>query len=126
MQDRVAARAAIVLIALLIVAARGAGAELAFAMDLAGGAEQRLALGPLAAAGSLELTYHRDQPSRVRRSTAALELVLVTSDQRYFSLAEPFDADDGDGDGELPLDAPPTGAHPAACSGRTRWPRCAR
>ncbi len=99
-------RALQLLIVLVIAIARGEGAELAFAMDVAPGAEQRLAIGPLACADVLELDYHRDHPPLSQgRSTAALEVVLVTCDQRYFSLAEPFEADDSDGEADLPLDA---------------------
>lgn len=101
----------LMLMSMLIVllgAAPASAVEHAFDLEIAPSATQRIALGrdELAEAGSLRVVYQRDRkPDAAERDGAFLDVCLVTSDQRFFALAEPLPLDAKDGSSRFVLDA---------------------
>jgi len=103
-----------VIIVLHALSGAGAGtllaAEYPFALPIAPSSQTIIAIpaGDLAQASALHVHFRRDQSAEnTGKRVSELEVVLATSDGRYFSSADLIDIDDDAGATHIPLD----GAH---------------
>lgn len=95
-------------LAWISMGAHAAAAEHPFDLEISPSSTQRIALAreELAEAGSLRVVYERERkPNDDQRDGAFLDVCLVTSDQRFFALAEPVPLDSKDGSTRFALDA---------------------